>query len=173
MNKPATSRTNARQASAERLRADPAARVLRRFRTVFNAVRNHFREMEKTVGLSGAQVWALSQVAAQPDIGVGELARAMDVHQSTASNLVRALIEAGMLVSERGVGDRRAVHLRATPRALKLLARAPAPFTGVLPEALGRLDETTLNRLDHDLQKLVRELRADPRGANVLIGGDD
>ncbi|WP_354005126.1 MarR family winged helix-turn-helix transcriptional regulator [Ramlibacter cellulosilyticus] len=155
------------------MRADPASQVLRRFRTVFNAVRSHFRSIETTVGVSGAQVWALSQVASNPGIGVGQLARKMDVHQSTASNLVRALLDAGLVVSEKGETDRRAVHLRATARGLKALNKAPAPLTGLLPDALRRLDDATLQRLDRDLEKLIRELKADPAMANVLIGSDE
>ncbi|MBC5784068.1 MarR family transcriptional regulator [Ramlibacter sp. USB13] len=166
----ATSAT-ARKAGA--VRADPASQVLRRFRTVFNAVRSHFRSIETTVGVSGAQVWALSQVASNPGIGVGQLARKMDVHQSTASNLVRALLDAGLVVSEKGETDRRAVHLRATARGLKALNKAPAPLTGLLPDALRRLDDATLQRLDRDLEKLIRELKADPAMANVLIGSDE
>jgi DNA-binding MarR family transcriptional regulator len=159
-------------APASRSRRDAAARVLRRFRVVFSAVRNHFRGLESTVGISGAQVWALSQVAAHPGMGVGQLARAMDVHQSTASNLVRALIEAGMVASERSTADQRAVHLHATAKGLKLLAGAPAPFVGVLPDALRRLDHATLERLDGDLEQVIRELNADPRGAQVIIAID-
>ena len=50
---------------------EPAARVLRQFRQVFNAVKTHFRQVEKTVGLGGAQVWALSVIRDIPGIGIG------------------------------------------------------------------------------------------------------
>lgn len=154
-------------------RPDPAGQVLRRFRAVFNAVRNHFRSVEQVAGISGAQVWALSEIAAHPGIGVGALARSMDIHQSTASNLVRALLEARLVASERGAEDQRAVHLHATARGLKVLGKAPTPFVGLLPDVLRRLDEATLKRLDRDLERLIRELRTDPRGAQTLIGADD
>ena len=85
---------------------EPSARVLRRFRLVFNAVRGHFRAVEARAGVSGAQLWALSVVQAQPGIGVGGLAQAMDVHQSTASNLLRALLEAGLVVAAKGTCSR-------------------------------------------------------------------
>lgn len=156
-----------------KVRDDPAARVLRRFRTVFNAVRNHFRNVETSVGISGAQVWALSEVAANPGMGVGQLAGKMDIHQSTASNLVRALLEAGLVVSEKGEVDRRAVHLRATARGMKALAKAPAPLTGLLPDALQRLDAATLQRLDRDLERVIRELKADPGMANLPIASEE
>ena len=147
--------------------AEPSARVLRRFRLVFNAVKSHFRAVETKAGISGAQLWALSVIHARPGIGVGELARAMDIHQSTASNLLRALIDKALVAAERGGEDRRAVQLKATARAAKVLAKAPGPFSGVLPEALERLDKRTLARLDRDLAMLIEELGVDERGAGI------
>jgi DNA-binding MarR family transcriptional regulator len=152
--------------------ADPAARVLRRFRLVFNTVRTHFRAVETKAGISGAQLWALSVVHAHPGIGVSQLARAMDVHQSTASNLLRVLVDKDLVIADRGGEDRRAVQLHATPRAGRVLAKAPGPFTGVLPQALGRLDQATLARLDRDLARLIAELGGDERDANVPLGRD-
>jgi DNA-binding MarR family transcriptional regulator len=149
---------------------DPgAARVLRRFRLVFNAVKTHFQQVEKTAGLGGAQVWALSIVRAHPGIGVGRLARAMDVHQSTASNLVKTLVERGMVEAAKDGADRRAVRLRVLPAGTRLLRRTPGPFTGVLPDALARLDRRTLTRLDRDLAALIEVLGADDRAAGVPI----
>jgi DNA-binding MarR family transcriptional regulator len=150
--------------------ADPAAKVLRRFRVVFNAVKSHFRAVEKTSGISGAQVWALSVIHARAGVGVNELARAMDVHQSTASNLVRALQEAGMVVSAREGEDRRAVQLYLTTRGHKALAKAPGPFEGILPEALKKLDDKTLARLDRDLASLIQLLDPQVKGRNVPLG---
>lgn len=151
----------------------PEARVLRRFRLVFNTVKTHFRSIERKAGISGAQAWALSVVRDQPGIGVGGLARAMDVHQSTASNLLRSLVEQGLVVSARGGMDRRAVQLQVTPQGQKVLKKAPAPFTGVLPDALQRLDKATLARLDRDLGRLIDELHVDDRGASIPLGSDD
>lgn len=168
----ATRRTPAKKAAISET-ADPAARVLRRFRVVFNAVKSHFRAVETKAGVSGAQLWALSVVRAQPGIGVGDLARAMDIHQSTASNLLRGLIDAGIVVAAREGTDRRAVQLHATPRGVRVLAKAPGPFTGVLPEALGRLDKRTLTRLERDLDQVIAELGADERGANIPLGSND
>jgi DNA-binding MarR family transcriptional regulator len=148
---------------------DPALRVLRRFRLVFNAVKSHFRAVETKAGISGAQLWALSVVQAQPGLGVGELARAMDVHQSTASNLLRALVEKELVLAQRGGTDRRAVQLKVTARGARAIAKAPGPFAGVLPEALARLDKRTLALLDRDLAAVIQELGVDERGANVPL----
>jgi DNA-binding MarR family transcriptional regulator len=162
----ATRKTPAKK-PAPHAATEPSARVLRRFRLVFNAVKSHFRAVETKAGISGAQLWALSVVHGQPGIGVGELARAMDVHQSTASNLLRALVEKGLVLAERGGTDRRAVQLQVSAKGGRLLAKAPGPFSGVLPEALARLDQRTLARLDRDLAVLIGELGVDERGASI------
>jgi DNA-binding MarR family transcriptional regulator len=149
---------------------EPAVRVLRRFRLVFNAVKTHFQQVERSAGLGGAQLWALSIIHARPGLGVGELARAMDVKQSTASNLVRALAERALVAAVREAADRRAVQLRLLPAGRKVLRGAPGPFSGVLPQALARLDAQTLARLDADLEQVIAVLGVDAKGAKVPLG---
>ncbi len=149
---------------------EPAARVLRRFRLVFNAVKTHFQQVEKKAGVGGAQLWALSIIRASADIGVNGLARAMDVHQSTASNLVKSLVERELVVATKDGIDRRTVQLRLTAAGARVLRRAPGPLTGVLPQALASLDDKALARLDADLALLITALNADERGANIPLG---
>jgi DNA-binding MarR family transcriptional regulator len=149
--------------------ADGAVRVLRQFRLVFNTVKTHFQQMEKRAGLGGAQVWALSVVRDRPGIGVNDLARALDVRQPTASNLVKALAEQDLIEVRKDERDGRAVMLHVRPAGARVLRRAPGPFTGVLPEALSTLDPATLDRLEQDLAVLIKVLGADERGANIPL----
>lgn len=137
------------------------SKVLRRFRVVFNAVRTHFRQMEKQVGLGGAQVWALSLIQAKPGLGLGEVAMLMDIHQSTASNLIKALLGKGLIRADKAPDDRRSVCLSILPAGSRLMERTSGPFEGVLPQALGRLSEAALQRLDEDLGQLIALLNAD------------
>lgn len=148
---------------------DASARVLRQFRIVFNAVKSHFRQVERAAGIGGAQLWALSVVAAQPGIGVNALARAMDIRQATASNLVRTLVATGLLLAERKGEDRRAVQLRVLPAGGEVLRRAPGPLSGVLPAAIARLDTEALARLEVDLALLIGQLKADASAAAVPL----
>lgn len=156
--------------SADVLPAASPAQVLRQFRLVFGAVRSHFLQVEKKAGISGAQLWALSVIDTSDAITVGRLAAAMDIHQTTASNLVRALEREGHMVRTRGETDRRTVHLSLTEQGRHLLSRAPRPLAGVLPEALARLDPDTLARLDHDLGALLRLIVTDERAARTPLG---
>ena len=152
------------------LSSEEAAQALRRFRLVFNAVKTHFQQLEKRSGLGGSQVWALSIIREQPGIGTGALAQAMDIHQSTASNLVKSLLERELIEQRKSGTDRRSVLLTLLPAGRAVLKKAPAPFSGVLPDALAQLDRTTLNSLNRDLDKLLAVLKkADVRAAHIPL----
>jgi DNA-binding MarR family transcriptional regulator len=145
------------------------ARVLRQFRVVINSVKTHFRQVEKMAGVGGAQLWALSAIQSTPGLGMNELAEAMDIHQSTASNLVKTLVAQEMVEATKTGADRRAVKLHIMPGGAKVLKKAPAPFAGVLPDALASLDAPTLARLEMDLGTLILALNADERAANTPL----
>jgi DNA-binding MarR family transcriptional regulator len=167
--KPSRSRV-APIAGSRAARVESASRVLRQFRIVFNAVKSHFRDVEKKAGLAGAQLWALSVIGSTPGVGVNELAMAMDIHQSTASNLVRSLIANELVIARKESADRRTVQLHALPRGIRVLRRAPGPYTGVLPAALAGLDARTLSRLEKDLQRLIAGLNVTDRAGKVPLG---
>ena len=149
--------------------SDSAAHALRQFRVVFNAVRTHFRQVEKETGLGGAQVWALSLIQKSPGVGVGEIATHMDIHQSTASNLIKVLLKKELITLGKSPEDKRVVELRVTPEGKKALKKMPGPFEGVLPDALRQLDDVTLANLNRDLEKLVHLLAADEDAGNIPL----
>lgn len=148
---------------------DGAAQALRQFRVVFNAVRTHFRQVEKDTGLGGAQVWALSLIHKNPGLGVGEVAAHMDIHQSTASNLIKVLLKKELIALTKSPEDKRVVELRVTPEGKKALKKMPGPFEGVLPDALRQLDAATLANLNRDLETLVQLLAADEDAGNIPL----
>jgi DNA-binding MarR family transcriptional regulator len=149
--------------------AAPSTRVLRQFRVVFNAVKTHFRQVEREVGVGGAQLWALSVIERRPGIGVTDLSRELDIHQSTASNLIKSLTERGLVATAREGMDRRSVALRITAEGETVLRSAPLPFAGVLPDALNSLDPATLERLEQDLARVIALLEADAASAKIPL----
>jgi DNA-binding MarR family transcriptional regulator len=148
---------------------DGATRVLRQFRIVFNAVKAHFRQVEREAGVGGAQLWALSVIDRRPGIGVTELARELDIHQSTASNLVRGLGERKLVAARREGTDRRSVALYVELEGAAVLRKAPMPFAGLLPDALAGLDAETLGRLEADLDKLIANLETDETAGKLPL----
>ncbi len=163
-------RPKSRAKSTESNGADSAVQVLRHFRSVFNAVKTHFQQVEKRAGIGGAQVWALSTIQGQPSIGMNDLALALDIHQSTASNLVKGLLKLELIKAEKNGPDKRAVQLYILPSGRSLLKKVPGPFSGVLPKALSEMDPKTLLRLEKDLSALLKRLNTDDRAAKTPLG---
>jgi DNA-binding MarR family transcriptional regulator len=158
-----------KSAAPDRIEPAATAQVLRRFRVVFNAVRSHFQQVETQAGLGGAQVWALSVVRDQPGIGMGGIAKSMDIHQSTASNLIKTLLRRELISLAKSPQDRRNVHLHILPAGLAVLGQVSGPFEGVLPLALGKLPQDTLQRLDQDLGELIALLKADEQAGGIPL----
>lgn len=141
--------------------------VLGQFRILFKSVRRHYAEIERRAGVGGAQLWALSHVSNQPEIKPGELAHALAIHPSTASNLVRELEKAKLLTRRRRKGDQRIVELCVTSKGLNSLKRAPQPLIGVLQQALSELPPTDLETLRQQMRKLVAKIKAKDRKARA------
>lgn len=133
--------------------------VLKKFRIIYGSVRQQFREIEQTCGVTGSQLWILQEVANSPGIGVSELADRLSIHQSTGSQLVEKLVARGLINKERSKEDQRRVGLRVTAEASKLLINAPGPAEGILPEALQALPEAALLALDNSLIEVIGQLR--------------
>jgi DNA-binding MarR family transcriptional regulator len=85
----------------------------------------------------------------------------MDIHQSTASNLIKTLLGKELISLEKSPDDKRNVRLKILPAGTRVLKKVSGPFEGVLPMALGSLSEQTLQRLNEDLGQLIEVLNVD------------
>lgn len=133
--------------------------VLMRFRILIRTAQRHSQWIEKCSGVTGAQLWALQELADEPGLRVGDLAKRMALHQSTASNMIDKLDVQGLLRRERGSADQRVVRLYLTHEGGALLARAPSPARGVLLEALRALEPASLLALQDELDVLLKQIR--------------
>ena len=125
------------------------------FRELFRVSQRHFQRIEARCGLGGAQLWALAEIGKQPGITVSELARALAIHLSTSSNLLDKLEAQKLIRRVRESADQRRVSVHATPSGLRLLARAPRPVEGIIPDALARMSPALVRRLHADMQELL------------------
>ena len=144
---------------SKRTKNQLSLQVLKRFRIIYGSVRQHFREIEQTCGVSGSQLWILQEVAKDPGVGVSVLAERLSIHQSTGSLLVEKLVTRGLLIKERSKEDQRRVGLWLTDEASALLKNSPGPAEGILPEALQSLSESALLTLDKSLIEVIGQLR--------------
>jgi MarR family transcriptional regulator, organic hydroperoxide resistance regulator len=133
--------------------------VLKKFRIIYGSVRQHFREVEKTCGVTGSQLWIMQEVATTSGIGVSDLAEKLSIHQSTCSQLVEKLVARKLIIKERSKEDQRRVGLCLTEKAVKLIKGAPGPAEGILPEALWALSAETIQNLDSSLGRVIKQLQ--------------
>ncbi len=136
-----------------------ALETLKLFRIIFKSSTKHFHEIEKVVGIGGASLWALAEIGESEQLTVSGLAKAMSLHMSTASNLAEKLELTGYLLRIRSNKDRRQVYLRLTDSGRTLIAKAPQPYRGILPDALMKLDPKILIELNRDLSALILNMQ--------------
>lgn len=136
--------------------------TLAKFRLVINSTKRHYKWIEQQTGVNGALVWALWELHQSPGLKVSEIADAMAIHQSTASNLLDKLQDKGLVKRDRSTDDQRVVRLFLTRSGKALIARVPQPARGLLQEALFKLPSDSLQTLNRLLEQLLGEM--DPAG---------
>lgn len=168
----AADRTRTSSTPQSRERSVLERQVLQEIRTVVGSARVHDAEVRRLAGLSGSQLWALSEIAQSAGLSVNALAERMALHQTTASNLVNALVERKLIRRERDSADQRVARLHITTDGKKMLLRAPGPYAGPLVDALRHLDDKQLLNLRKCLATLLGAMRrtASSAAGEILLG---
>ncbi len=150
--------------------AAAAMAVLQQFRELFRVSQQHFQRVEASCGVSGAQLWALSEVGATPGLTISELARKLSIHLSTSSNLLDKLEAQEFIRRERSKQDQRVVQVFLTAVGARCLRKAPKPAAGVIPDALRKMSPSALRALKRDLGTLLElaSIRSPEEGMNPL-----
>ena len=141
--------------------------ALQNLRVVMRAAQRHSMQIEKQCGVSGAQLWVMQEIFEQPGLRMGELAARMSIHQTTASNLVEALVKKAHVRKLRDQPDQRVVSLSLTEQGLAVIAVAPQPARGLLPGALAQLDAASLMQLNAGLAALLAVVSPDDQQAGL------
>jgi DNA-binding MarR family transcriptional regulator len=136
---------------------------------VIKSIRRHYAAVQRRSDIGGAHLWALSQVARKPGGSVGDVARALAVHPSTASNLIRRLAAQGMVEAQRKGKDKRSVQLYTSRTGLAALRRAPRPVIGVLQQALADLSAPSVEALHRSLEELISVMKVKDVRARVEL----
>lgn len=148
--------------AADDLREARTRKVLTDLRIVFRAIQAYSKGVERQCRVSATMLWVLREIAAAGEMRISQVARALTIHQSTASNLLDKLETRGLIARQRGGNraDQRVVMVVLTPEGQALLARAGNLDHGPLAEALNRLSPAELAELGQGLDKLVAVLPA-------------
>jgi DNA-binding MarR family transcriptional regulator len=127
-------------------------------RRLVHALHVASRETERRLGVTGAQLFVLTQLRATPSLSINALAERTMTHQSTVSVVVRRLVRRKLVKKVRAQDDARRVELTLTAAGIALLRRAPEVLQVRLASAIGALGAAERRALAHGLEHLVGEL---------------
>jgi MarR family transcriptional regulator, lower aerobic nicotinate degradation pathway regulator len=143
--------------------------VLDGIRRVVRLLRVSARASEGLVGISGAQLFVLQQLAEGGPCSINALAERTFTHQSSVSVVVRRLIERGFVSRRPSEEDGRRVEVSLTPEGRELLRRAPPMAQARLITGLRKLEPARRAALAEGLAALVRELGLDGEAAPLFF----
>ncbi|MEQ6290789.1 MarR family winged helix-turn-helix transcriptional regulator [Vogesella sp. GCM10023246] len=141
--------------------------VLKQFRVVFRAAQQHSADIEKLLGISGAQAWLLVELRDNGPLKAGELAARMSIKPATLSNMLLRLDELGYLQRQRNAQDMRVVEVVLSDTGRELVGKADYAPRGWLPEALSRMSPQQLADLSTGLAALLSVMHV-----NLQVGGN-
>jgi DNA-binding MarR family transcriptional regulator len=150
----------------------PVTGVLDALRRIVRDLRQSSRTTEREFGIGGAQLFVLQQLADSPLDSINELADRTYTHQSSVSVVVRRLVEQGLVVRRPAAADRRRRELKLTAAGRRVVARAPVAAQVRLINALLRLPEPQLGRLERLLRRVVKTMGAAGEPAEMLFAPD-
>ena len=137
------------------------------FRAVLDAVRRIVQELrlssveaERKVGLSGAQLFVLRQLATGAPLSLTEVAARTLTHQSSVSVVAQKLVRLGLVARRASSRDARRAELTLTARGARTLRRAPPVAQDRLVEAVSLLRPQQRRALAALLSTLVDSMGA-------------
>jgi DNA-binding MarR family transcriptional regulator len=133
------------------------SRALDAVRKIVRALRLSSRAVEKEVGITGAQLFVLQQLAAKPAESVNELAERTLTHQSTVSVVVARLVQRGLVTRSSSREDARRTEIAVSPGGLALLDQSPPTVQARLATALRSLSDEQLRGLADGLDAWLYE----------------
>lgn len=142
-------------------RSQDAGVILDALRSLVRELRLASREAEQRVGVHGAQLHALRQLADSPATSLTELAERTHTDISSVSVVVSRLVEQGLVARKSADDDRRRLSLGLTARGRAVVRRAPELGTSRLLRAASKLSDREIHSLATSLAKLASGLRKD------------
>jgi DNA-binding MarR family transcriptional regulator len=97
------------------------------------------RDVAQLPDIADSHIEVMRALAAEPSMSPGRLATRLNLARSTVSNLIRAMVDAGLVERSITAGDLRGATLTASPKAVNLLAEYDAASSRVLADALDEL----------------------------------
>lgn len=136
-------------------------RILDSVRRLVQLLRLSDRAAQAKVGLSGAQLFVLSELGKEDALSLKELAERTRTDQSSVSVVVGRLVDAGFVTRDRADEDARRLVLTLTRSGRAILQRAPAIAQERLLEAVDALSPTARRQFADAFARVVESMGAE------------
>ena len=103
-----------------------SARILDAIRRLVRHLRLADRAAQSELGISGAQLFVLTELGRTPSLSLNDLAARTRTDQSSVSVVVSRLVDAGLVTRDRAARDARRLVLNLTRNGRAMLQRAPS-----------------------------------------------
>lgn len=147
--------------------------ALQHLRVIVRTTQAHSRWIERSSGVSGAQLWAMWELFARPGQKVSQLSKALSIHQSTTSNMLDKLEEKALIRRDRSGPDQRVVRLFLTSKGTELLSDAPRPAQGAIYDAMHSMADEDLQQLNQGLLALLKNMKVSEENAAMRPISED
>jgi DNA-binding MarR family transcriptional regulator len=125
--------------------------------------------VERELGVSGAQLFVLRELAAEPGASIRRLSERTLTDPSSVSVVVSRLVERGFVTRRRAEDDARRSVLEVSRRGASLLSRAPEPFQTRLIAGLRQIPHSRLEQFRGVLSEIVRSLDIEAGAAPLFF----
>ena len=132
-----------------------AGRALNALRRLVRALRTASRQSERRHAVTAAQLYVLRELGTTPGLSLGALARRTHTTQSTVSEVVARLVEAGLVRRRTAAADARRRELSLTARGRAIVRDAPRSMPERLLDAFDTLPATQRSAIVDGLEAWV------------------
>ncbi len=144
-------------------------RILDSIRRLVRLLRLADRSAQNEVGLSGAQLFVLQELARTPSLSLNEPAERTRTDQSSVSVVVTRLVDAELVSRDRDTRDARRLVLNLTKSGRSVVQKAPRAAQEQIIAIVEALPSAEGRRFADSFERLVEELGAEKAPAPMLF----
>lgn len=134
--------------------------VLNTLRQIIRAIDIQSKYLSKNFGLTGPQLVAMREIALDPYISIGELARRVSLSQATVTTIIDRLEVKELVVRYRSEVDKRKVILQVTEKGTDLLGANPTFLQEEFVQKFENLEDWEKTLILSSIQRLAVMMRA-------------
>ena len=146
--------------------------VLSTLRKIIRAIDLHSKQLSKNFGLTGPQLLLIREIASEPDISVGHLAKRVSLSQATVTSIVDRLESRNLAKRIRSSTDKRKVSLEVTDKAQEILEANPTFLQEEFIRNFERLEKWEQLLILSSLQRVASMMNAEGLATGPVLSSE-